>query len=292
MIGAIGEGLYELGVDEGAVYAQPRRGYGGDAANTAVMAARLGGARLLRPRRRRRARRAAARVLAPGRCRHTPRDDRRRADRDLRQRAPQRRRQPVPLPPAQLGGQPALRWTTSPMSSSTGSTRCTTPASHSQSRRRRQRRPGSLLRVRASAAPSSRSRSTTGPALQPDERELAAAANAADVVFVSSEESELVLGAGAPSTTSREFVLTLGADGAVAFTGGEEIRSHAGAGGERRRDRCRGRARSRVPRGAGRRASRSSGAHTSRRGRDALVPGVRRCSLLSRRGGARAAVTS
>ena len=46
MIGTVGEGLYELGVDEGSADSSPRVGYGGDAANTAVMAARLGGARL------------------------------------------------------------------------------------------------------------------------------------------------------------------------------------------------------------------------------------------------------
>jgi 2-dehydro-3-deoxygluconokinase len=41
-IGTIGEGLFELGLDEDDVHGPLRRGYGGDAANTAVMAARLG----------------------------------------------------------------------------------------------------------------------------------------------------------------------------------------------------------------------------------------------------------
>ena len=41
-IGAIGEGLFELGLDEDDVHGPVRRGYGGDAGNTAVMAARLG----------------------------------------------------------------------------------------------------------------------------------------------------------------------------------------------------------------------------------------------------------
>jgi 2-dehydro-3-deoxygluconokinase len=41
-LGCVGEGLFELGLDEGDHEAPPRRGYGGDAANTAVMAARLG----------------------------------------------------------------------------------------------------------------------------------------------------------------------------------------------------------------------------------------------------------
>jgi 2-dehydro-3-deoxygluconokinase len=39
---AIGEGLFEIGFDAGALDGPLRRGYGGDAANTAVMAARLG----------------------------------------------------------------------------------------------------------------------------------------------------------------------------------------------------------------------------------------------------------
>ncbi len=46
MIATVGEGLYELGVDEGAVDGPARHGYGGDAANTAVMAAKLAGGRL------------------------------------------------------------------------------------------------------------------------------------------------------------------------------------------------------------------------------------------------------
>ena len=44
MIGSVGEGLYELGVDDGCP-GSARAGYGGDTANTAVMAARLGGGR-------------------------------------------------------------------------------------------------------------------------------------------------------------------------------------------------------------------------------------------------------
>jgi 2-dehydro-3-deoxygluconokinase len=41
-VGTIGEGLFELGIDEGEPEAPLRRGYGGDAANTAVMAALAG----------------------------------------------------------------------------------------------------------------------------------------------------------------------------------------------------------------------------------------------------------
>ena len=41
MIGTVGEGLFEVGLDPGGD-GRLRRGYGGDAANTAVMAARLG----------------------------------------------------------------------------------------------------------------------------------------------------------------------------------------------------------------------------------------------------------
>jgi 2-dehydro-3-deoxygluconokinase len=67
------------------------------------------------------------------------------------------------------------------------------------------------------------------PALHPDVRELAAAAHDADVVFVSSEESALVFGAGVPDSASRELVLTLGPDGAVAFVGGQELRVAAPA---------------------------------------------------------------
>ena len=42
MIASGGEGLFELGLDEGDLDGRVRRGYGGDAANTAVMAGRLG----------------------------------------------------------------------------------------------------------------------------------------------------------------------------------------------------------------------------------------------------------
>jgi 2-dehydro-3-deoxygluconokinase len=46
VLGAVGEGLFEIGVDEGNE-GPLRRGYGGDVANVCVMAARAGiGARL------------------------------------------------------------------------------------------------------------------------------------------------------------------------------------------------------------------------------------------------------
>ena len=42
MIGAIGEGLFEVGIDANDALSPLRRGYGGDAANALVMAARMG----------------------------------------------------------------------------------------------------------------------------------------------------------------------------------------------------------------------------------------------------------
>ena len=223
MIGAIGEGLYELGVDEGAVYAQPRRGYGGDAANTAVMAARLGGARLCG----RVGDDALGGLLlefwrrADVDTRHVTIDDaptgiyvnERLSDGGSRfhyhRRSSAGSRLSVDdVTDEFLDGLDALHYTGITLAISASAAAAARFAAQSARER------GALV----SFAINHR------PALQPDERELAAAANAADVVFASSEESELVLGAGAPSTTSREFVLTLGADGAVAFTGGEEIR--------------------------------------------------------------------
>jgi len=223
MIGTVGEGLYELGVDEGAVFAQPRRGYGGDAANTAVMAARVGGARLCG----RVGGDALGRLLlefwrragvdtrfvvtdeAPtgiyvnerlraGGCRF---HYHRRGSAGSRLSADD-------VSDDFLDGLDALHYTGITLAISTSAAE----AARSAARRARDR--GALV----SFAVNHR------PALQPDVRALADAANDADVVFVSSEESELVFGAGAPSAVSRELVLTLGADGAVAFADGEEVR--------------------------------------------------------------------
>ena len=223
MIGTIGEGLYELGVDEDTVDGQPRQGYGGDAANTAVMAARLGGARfcsrvgddalgrlLLEFWRRSGVDIGSVAIddaptgiyvnerLAGGGCRF---HYHRRGSAGSRLSADD-------VDNEFLEGLDALHYTGVTLAISTSAA----AAARLAARLARER--GALV----SFAVNHR------PALRPDVRELAAAANGADVVFVSSEESELVFGAGLPSRPSRELVLTLGADGAVAFVGDEEIR--------------------------------------------------------------------
>jgi 2-dehydro-3-deoxygluconokinase len=223
MIGTIGEGLYELGVDEDTVDGQPRQGYGGDAANTAVMAARLGGARfcgrigddalgrlLLEFWRRSGVDTGAVAIddaptgiyvnerLAGGGCRF---DYHRRGSAGSRLSADD-------VDNDFLEGLDALHYTGVTLAVSTSAA----AAARLAARLARER--GALV----SFAVNHR------PALRPDARELAAAANGADIVFVSSEESELVFGAGLPSRPNRELVLTLGADGAVAFAGDEEIR--------------------------------------------------------------------
>ena len=222
MIGTIGEGLYELGVDEGAVEGQPRQGFGGDAANTAVMAARLGGGRLCG----RVGDDAVGRLLlefwrqngvdtrsvavdaaptgiyvnerlAGGGCRF---HYHRRGSAGSRLSADD-------VDDAFLEGLDALHYTGVTLAISTSAA----AAARLAARRARER--GALVSVAVNHR----------PALQPAVRELAAAARGADVVFASAEESELVSGGAAPSPP-RELVLTLGADGAVVFAGGEEIR--------------------------------------------------------------------
>ena len=223
MIGTIGEGLYELGIDEGAVDGPPRGGYGGDAANTAVMAARLGGGRLCG----RVGDDALGRLLlefwqrsgvdtrwvaidgAPtgiyvnerltaGGCRF---HYHRRGSAGSRLSADD-------VDDAFLDGLDALHYTGVTLAVSTSA------AAAARLAARRAREQGAVV----SFAVNHR------PALQPDLRALAAAARDTDVLFASSEESELVLGAGGRSAASQELVLTLGADGAIAFAGGEEIR--------------------------------------------------------------------
>ena len=224
MVGTIGEGLYELGVDEGAVDGEPRQGYGGDAANTAVMAARLGsGARFCG----RIGDDALGRLLLEF-WRRTGVDTRFVATDDAptgiyvnerlagggcrfhyhRRGSAGSRLSSDDVTDAFLDGLDALHFTGVTLAISTSAA----AAARLAARRARER---SAL---VSFAVNHR------PALQPDARELAAAAHAADVVFVSSEESELVFGAGAPSAAAQEVVLTLGADGAVAFVAGKEIR--------------------------------------------------------------------
>ena len=223
MIGTIGEGLYELGVDEGAVEDAPRGGYGGDAANTAVMAARLGGARFCG----RVGDDALGRLLLEF-WRRSGVDTRsvsidgaptgiyvneRRAGGGCRFHYHRRgsagsRLSADDVDDAFLDGLDALHYTGVTLAISTSAA----AASRLAARHARDR--GALV----SFAVNHR------PALHPDRRELAAAARDADVVFASAEESELVLGAAARSAASQELVLTLGADGAIAFAGGEEVR--------------------------------------------------------------------
>ena len=223
MIGTIGEGLYELGVDEGAVEGPPRGGYGGDAANTAVMAARVGGGRLCG----RVGDDAVGRLLLEF-WRRSGVDTRsvaidpaptgiyvneRLADGGCRFHYHRRgsagsRLSARDVDGAFLDGLDALHYTGVTLAISTSAA----AAARLAARRARER--GALV----SFAVNHR------PALRPDLRELAAAARSADVVFASEEESELVLGVAAPNPPIREVVITLGADGAVAFAGGEEIR--------------------------------------------------------------------
>ena len=229
MIGAIGEGLFELGIDESAPDAPPRADYGGDAANTAVMAARLGGARLcgrvgrdaLGSRlldfwRRNGVDTAAVAVdeaptgiyvnerLADGGCRFHY--HRRGSAGSLLSRSD--------VTEAFLDGLDALHFTGVTLAISTSAA----AAARLAARRARER--GALV----SFAVNHR------PALHPDVHELAASARAADVVFVSLEEAEAIFGAAGPADVAEalmsgpaEIVVTLGPGGAVAFVNGSEI---------------------------------------------------------------------
>jgi 2-dehydro-3-deoxygluconokinase len=221
MIGSVGEGLHEVGVDEGCP-GSARAGYGGDTANTAVMAARLGGGRFcgrvgddalgrellafwrdagvdtrfvaLDP--------APTGIyvnerLAEGGCRFHYH----------RQGSAGSRLSSEDVTDEFMAGLDALHYSGITLSISTSAA----AAARSAARRARDR--GAVI----SFAVNHR------PALHPDVRELAAAAHAADVVFASAEEAELILGAARPAAPS-ELVITLGEGGAVAFAGGEEIR--------------------------------------------------------------------
>lgn len=223
MIGTIGEGLYELGVDEGAIDGPPRGGYGGDAANTAVMAARLGGSRFCG----RVGHDALGRLLLDF-WRQSDVDTRSVAIDDAptgiyvnerlagggcrfhyhRRHSAGSRLSADDVDDAFLDRLDALHYTGVTLAISTSAA----AAARLAARRTRER--GALVSFAVNYR----------PALRPNARDLAAAAHGADVVFVSSEESELVFGAAASSAASRELVLTLGADGAIAFAGGEEIR--------------------------------------------------------------------
>ena len=223
MIGTIGEGLYELGIDEGAVDGPPRQGYGGDAANTAVMAALLGGGRLCG----RVGDDALGRLLL-GFWSRSGVDTRFVATDDAptgiyvnerltaggsrfhyhRLGSAGSRLSTADVEDEFLDGLDALHYTGITLAISTSAA----AAARLAARRTRER--GGLV----SFAVNHRA------ALQPDVRELAAAAYDADIVFVSAEESELVLGAGVPDRAGHELVLTLGAEGAVAFVEGAELR--------------------------------------------------------------------
>jgi len=233
MIGTIGEGLYELGVDEGDAGSPPRVGFGGDAANTAVMAARLGGARL------------CGRVGddALGRAllrfwRETGVDTRattidaaptgiyvneRLADGGSRFHYHRRgsagsRLSPDDVTDAFLDGLDVVHTTgvTLAVSSSAAAA-----AAHAA---RRARERGALV----SFAVNHRR------ALHDDARPLLAFARGADVVFLSADDAVAVLGTAEPDAvrdalgpTPRELVLSLGPGGAIAFAEGSRFEAAA-----------------------------------------------------------------
>lgn len=233
MIGTIGEGLYELGVDEAAFDAPPRGGYGGDVANTAVMAARLGGARLCG--------RVGADALgtlllefwrrngvdtrwvtvddAPtglyvnerlegGGCRFHYH----------RRGSAGSRLSTEDVGDGFLDGLDALHFSGITLAISTSA------AAAARQAARRARELGALV----SFAVNHR------PALGGDVGEVAAAARAADVVFVSDEEARLVFRAESAADVARalgpaEVVLTQGREGAAAIANGGEVRVQAPA---------------------------------------------------------------
>ena len=231
MIGTIGEGLYELGIDEGAADEHARGGFGGDAANTAVMAARLGGARLcgrvgddalgrrlLEFWRRSGVDTVAVTVdeaptgiyvnerLLDGGCRF---DYHRRGSAGSMLSTED-------VTDGFLAGLDALHFSGITLAISTSA------AAAARFAARRAREQGALV----SFAVNHR------PALEGDVNEVAACARAADVVFVSLEEAEIVFAADGPSEIARalvsgpgEIVVTLAGAGAVAFVHGAEVRA-------------------------------------------------------------------
>ena len=230
MIGTIGEGLFELGIDEAAPDAPPRAGYGGDAANTAVMAARLGGARfcgrvggdslgrrLLEFWRQSGVDTEAVTLdeaptgiyvneqLSEGGCRF-----------HYHRRGSAGSRLSCDDVTARfLDGLDALHFTGITLAISTSA------ASAARLAARLARERGALV----SFAVNHR------PALHGDVYEVAACARAADVVFVTLEEAEVIFGVDGPAHVASalvsgptEVVVTLGGGGAVAFVNGSEIR--------------------------------------------------------------------
>ena len=235
MIGSIGEGLYELGLDESLTEGQARGGFGGDAANTAVMAARIDGARmcgrvgddalgrrLLEFWRRSGVDVAAVTVdeaptgiyvnerLTDGGCRFHYH----------RRGSAGSKLSTEDVTDAFLAGLDALHFTGITLAISTSA------AAAARLAARRAREQGALV----SFAVNHR------PALQGDVHEVAACARAADVVFVSLEEAETVFDVDGPSDIAKalvsgpgEIVVTLGSAGAVAFVQGAEVRVPAPA---------------------------------------------------------------
>jgi 2-dehydro-3-deoxygluconokinase len=233
MIGTIGEGLYELGVDEGDVRAAPRGGYGGDAANTAVMAARHGGARLcgrvgddalgrllLEFWRSSGVDTQAVKVdsaptgiyvnerLRPGGCRF---HYHRRGSAGSRLCA-------ADITDAFLDGLDAVHYTGITLAISTSA------ASAARLAARRAREQGALVSFAFNYR----------PALNGDARELLACARAADVVFLSVEEARAVLATDEAEEVARalgaapmEIVLTLGGGGATAMADGSHVQVEA-----------------------------------------------------------------
>jgi 2-dehydro-3-deoxygluconokinase len=230
MIGTIGEGLFELGIDDTSPDEPPRADYGGDAANTAVMAARFGGARLcgrvgadalggrlLDFWRRNGVDTGAVTVddaptgiyvnerLADGGCRFHY--HRRGSAGSLLSSSD--------VTDSFLDGLDALHFTGVTLAISTSAA----AAARHAARQARER--GALV----SFAVNHR------PALHPDVHELAASARAADIAFVSLEEADVIFGAGGPEDVAEaltsgpaEIVVTLGSEGAVAFVNGSEVR--------------------------------------------------------------------
>ena len=235
MIGSIGEGLYELGIDEDSPEESPCGGFGGDAANTAVMAARLGGARLcgrvgddalgrrlLEFWRRSGVETVAVaiddaptgiyvneRLAAGGGRFHYHRLG-----------SAGSRLSTDDVSDAFLGGLDALHFTGVTLAISTSAA----AAARLAARRARER--GALV----SFAVNHR------PALHGDVHELVACARAADVVFVSLEEASVVLAADGPAeivgalgSGPAEIVITLGDGGALAHVDGSAVHVSAPA---------------------------------------------------------------
>jgi 2-dehydro-3-deoxygluconokinase len=235
MIGSIGEGLFELGLDEGASDAPLRSGYGGDAANTAVMAALAGaesrfGGRVGDD--------ALGRLLLDFWTRSGVDTRWVVVDPDAptglyvnerlseggtrfhyhRRGSAGSRLEAVDLPDAFVDGLEVLHLTGVTLSISRSAADAALEAAE------RARRRGAAV----SFALNHR------PALRPDAAELADTARAATIVFVAADEAGQVLGIERPDDVARalgvgprEVVVTLGADGALVRAEGAVTRVQA-----------------------------------------------------------------